>query len=788
MPFMGAHFGWGHRYSSHWTGLGNLPTVPVSGPMTSGSWVGIEYYAHSHFPAEYRDVFLINDWMYGTYLYRPGWDGALRKSLDGVLQPLIRRSEGGMLYRPTDLAVGPDGSLYVLGWGGNYHYERGQEGGWVFRLRYVGDQGGGESARPTVSRWRPASTKTVAELLADLGGDVLPARRVNAQDELVRRGRTASAPLIERLHDATLDTGRQTWTVWALGRMEDPSGKLSAFFRRLADPAERYPANLRVQGLRILGDRAVRFSEKGALPDRAAAALRDTNPRLRFEAVQAIRQAGAASLAEAVVAILKSEQDRVVYYAGWQALRRLASLEQRRAWLNDASPRVRLAALLGLQEDYAITLDEVLALAERESDLEVQSWALTFAMNPVLPDKMPNTTARVVLEQSVPIELLLTRAREAQAKPGLRRLYLRMLARASVRFDQRGPLIAFYRTLETDDERALVWPALAAAPAALPLAWEAFAGSDALRVAAIEALGRMGGLANRNVPSSEDELRTREAAETVVRDEADLADWLLRQLATIKPDDRRVPGAVRVLGNLNPPASWRLSPQAGETLAALFAGRADPAVREPLLRFLARLVPAQVSEPASLTRALESLSARPDPHLFHALQGVVRRLNLPIAVPEPSAATAAGVLGRMAGADPGRGRSIFFDAVSGAGCAVCHRIAGQGGDFAPDLSGLGARLTPQAIVEAILEPSAAITEGYDLHRIETGTGSFLGAIVREGDSEIVMVGADGNRFTVRAGEVTRHEKLSLSVMPAAYALFGDQAIADLTAFLLSLRD
>lgn len=788
MPFMGAHFGWGHRYSSHWTGLGNLPTVSVSGPMTSGSWAGIVYYAHAQFPAEYRDVFFINDWMYGTYVYRPGWDGALRQSRDSVLEPLIRRSEDGMLYRPTDLAFGPDGSLYVLGWGGNYHYERGREGGWVFRLRYVGGQGVGESAQPAASRWRPASAKSVAELLADLGGDVLPARRVNAQDELVRRGRPVSATLIERLHDTTLDTGRQTWTVWALGRIEDPSGELSAFFRRLADPAERYPANLRMQGLRILGERATQYGEHGALPERAAAALRDLNPRIRFEAVQAIRQAGATSLTETMVAMLKGEQDRVVYYAGWQALRRLASLEQRRAWLNDASPRLRLAALLGLQEDYAITLGEVLALAERESDLEVQSWALTFAMNPVLPEKMPNTSARVVLEQSVPIELLITRARDAQARPGLRQLYLRMLARASVRFEQRGPLIAFYETLETDDERALVWPALAAAPAALPLAWEAFAGSDALRDAAIQALGRMGGLANRNVPSSEEELRAREAADTIVRDEADLADWLLKQLSTIEPGDRRVPGAVRVLGNLNPPASWRLSPPAGEALAALLVQRADPAVREPLLRFLARLEPAQVSAPASLARALEALSARPDPHLFHALQSVVRRLNLPLTVPEPAAATATGVLSRLAGADVERGRFIFFDAVSGAGCAVCHRIAGQGGDFAPDLSGLGTRLTPEAIVEAILEPSAAITEGYDLHRVETGAGSFLGAIVREGDTDIVMVGADGNRFTVRAAEVTAREKLSLSVMPATYALFGDQAIADLTAFLRSLRN
>jgi len=68
MPFFGAHFGWGHRYSSHWTGEGNLPTVPVSGPMTSGSWAGIVYHDHEHFPPAYRNVFFVNDWMFGTYV------------------------------------------------------------------------------------------------------------------------------------------------------------------------------------------------------------------------------------------------------------------------------------------------------------------------------------------------------------------------------------------------------------------------------------------------------------------------------------------------------------------------------------------------------------------------------------------------------------------------------------------------------------------------------------------------------------------------------------------------
>jgi putative membrane-bound dehydrogenase-like protein len=71
MPFYGAHFGWGHPYSSHWSGEENLPTVPVSGPMFPGSGAGIIYYDHENFPPEYRQVFILNDWLDGTFIYRP---------------------------------------------------------------------------------------------------------------------------------------------------------------------------------------------------------------------------------------------------------------------------------------------------------------------------------------------------------------------------------------------------------------------------------------------------------------------------------------------------------------------------------------------------------------------------------------------------------------------------------------------------------------------------------------------------------------------------------------------
>jgi len=40
MPFYGAHFGWGHGWSTHWTGENHPPSVPITGPVYAGSGHG----------------------------------------------------------------------------------------------------------------------------------------------------------------------------------------------------------------------------------------------------------------------------------------------------------------------------------------------------------------------------------------------------------------------------------------------------------------------------------------------------------------------------------------------------------------------------------------------------------------------------------------------------------------------------------------------------------------------------------------------------------------------------
>ena len=77
MPFRGAHFGWNHPWSADWGDTPDSPVAPVSGPLFEGSGTGLIFCDSPAFPAAYRRVFFINDWLSKTtYLWRPQWDGA----------------------------------------------------------------------------------------------------------------------------------------------------------------------------------------------------------------------------------------------------------------------------------------------------------------------------------------------------------------------------------------------------------------------------------------------------------------------------------------------------------------------------------------------------------------------------------------------------------------------------------------------------------------------------------------------------------------------------------------
>jgi len=328
MPFYSAEFGWSHRWSTHWTGENHLPTAPISGPVYHGSGTGVLFADAPNWPASHRGVWIFNDWLRkSTHVYRPTWDGALLQPAGGKWEDFILARDA--LYRPVDMAFGPDGALYVIGWGSGYGVERNAKGemtneGRVFRIAPKGMK-----PLPPLPA-TPLAKMSVAELQADFAS-LLPVRRIDAQNELVRRGPGVRDELMQGL---TRSRAIETWTLWTLKRLGiDPT-----LFAQLATQADA-ALNTRLQALRILG------AMSATVPTQV---FRDKEPRLRFAAVQAVHQARQSDAVADLIALAAVEEDRLTYYATWHALRDLAGVETLRPLLTDPRGPVRCAALLAL--------------------------------------------------------------------------------------------------------------------------------------------------------------------------------------------------------------------------------------------------------------------------------------------------------------------------------------------------------------------------------------------------------------------------------------------------------
>ncbi len=370
MPFYGAHFGWNHPWSSHWSPETHAPTARVSGPLFQGSGTGVIFCRSPQFPPAYRGAFLVNDWLQKkTYLWRPEWDGAMLRPDGGEFTAFI---EGGSsLFRPTDLEFGPDGALWVLGWSSGYgaEWDDGKltNEGRIFRIAWK------DAPRAKSIKTKSLKEFSIEELISEFDSP-LPVRRINAQDQLVQRGKSVTPQLLKHLTAGGLTENQETWTIWALGRIPNATS-LPEFLQTILQADTKDAVNRQVQAVRILSHRANQFQLKDRLADCMTVALLHPQPRVRFAAVQAINEARQTELAPELLKLLEQESDATIFYAGWQALRTLRSVADRRALLMDKRAAVRRAALLSLLETQELTETEVQQLLSNETDSEIRQVA-----------------------------------------------------------------------------------------------------------------------------------------------------------------------------------------------------------------------------------------------------------------------------------------------------------------------------------------------------------------------------------------------------------------------------
>jgi putative heme-binding domain-containing protein len=147
-------------------------------------------------------------------------------------------------------------------------------------------------------------------------------------------------------------------------------------------------------------------------------------------------------------------------------------------------------------------------------------------------------------------------------------------------------------------------------------------------------------------------------------------------------------------------------------------------------------------------------------------------------------------LGRVApqkiAGDPTRGERLY--ATKG-GCSHCHTMNGRGGALGPDLTDIGARRSPSYLRESLVEPEAAVPDGFLQVELLTRDGRRIkGVRLNEDTFSIQIHDLAGNFHSFFRSELQQLNKQpGKSPMPSYQDTFTARELDDLVSYLDSLR-
>lgn len=801
-PFPSAHFGWGHPWSAHWTGENHLPSMTMAGPVFHGSGTGVVYGVPPLFPEKYRNVFFAADWLNRSiFVFRPQWDGSRLRNMDKpevfAAAPKGRSlgSSSGMVFEPTDIEFGPDGTLWVLSWGHGYGatIKDGEQvdAGRVYRIA--------PPAGPLTITGKPIpfdrlSTRTLVNDY--LRHEALPAKRIAAANELIRRARRNSPQTAEvvgalsreRARAVDAKTGRMfftdppgavTWRWWTLARIAPRDESITQFFTRIP---EWSTVSDHVTALRILGYRCGKTGRP--LPDVVHERLTDKEPRIRFAAVQAIREARDITCADELWSLAGTESDRGVFYATWQTLRKLASTSDVQSRLSDEQPGVRRAALLALLEDGKLSGDDVVPL-RLDVDRDVAELASRFV-------ELVGTKAKPVIEIAV--------AEKGDDGAVSIRFDMIELPGTHVRFtlsgsdpsDTNAKKYAGPFRLEPGGEvRAALFQGRSRLGPVVKATWEKLSGvspqpkMDLPPLAAVEV--------------SKIQPATRSPHRTAILQRGTLA-YTDREYRFISVPESLI-GATTIQTSNNDidvgsTGNRFLSFRIAEP-ATVYVGH-DRRVRErpAWLNDFERTGLTLKSDDSNFDLFMRQFAAGDvvlggntvDGNPGGKSQYVVAIAPLPVTLKPLSEPTGiADVLDRMESAHPGRGARLFYGPAT---CSRCHRLGSRGNAFAPNLTKLGKRADAKTIAESVLKPNAVIMEGFHTLVVLTKDGkSYSGFIKQESGLKLDLVQADGKLISIPKSNIELRRRQDKSAMPDGLSkLLTPQHVADLAAFIVAYNE
>ena len=134
--------------------------------------------------------------------------------------------------------------------------------------------------------------------------------------------------------------------------------------------------------------------------------------------------------------------------------------------------------------------------------------------------------------------------------------------------------------------------------------------------------------------------------------------------------------------------------------------------------------------------------------------------------------------------DAAKGRTIFEGK---GGCLKCHRVDAAGSYLGPDLTEIGAALSPAALDDALVDPIKTAQPGNRVIRAVTKTGAVItGRHLNEDTWSVQIIDADGRLRGLWKPDLKSYEVID-SPMPSYKTSLTPEERSDLVAYLASLQ-
>jgi putative heme-binding domain-containing protein len=719
-----------------------------------GSPAGLLIYHDTRIPERYRGLLYYPDvFRKLVRAYKVAPDGSTFK-ITGELEFM---KSNDPLFRPCQMVTGPDGAIYVCDWrtdsGGAGKLSGDGVHGRIFRITWAGTKDEPAIPRRGMDSWAKIPKMTDDQLVETLGAADLT-DRVEARKELVRRGSKSRDLVLKRFVSGTLEWEAR---LPALGVLQAFwNGEVEDLFRLLLNDESPDVRRLVAEGL---GYHAKPKDQR--VFESLLKALGDREPTVRRAGALAIGRVGNDGAADALVNALRLD-DHADAYLKDAYVRGIERLGER-----------GVAALMALS-----------ASGEKETELAVEAFAALRTKPGV---------------EALPVLLTNPHLSAAQRETLVRSF-------ANYQFDPPISLepLADFLTKRPSEPVAVVQAAL-----------EVFSASGGLN--SPKAAQLVVGLLGRSDPEvrltavkAAEETRLTAAVPVLLMMLADTARPQAERTAVVKAlrvmNDRRAAAPVLAILSGEHPAG--LKAEALRTLAVLddSAARAaaeklldqpDPAlITEAVVtigrtksgarlvgeRYLAKKLPRDLFP--QVTEALRAFAGDP---ALDKIRADVMKGGLLVSL-EPGQIEKVRRLVADKG-DPKKGKDLYLNTKLLA-CSSCHKMEGVGGQVGPDLTRVWDTHTIDKLLEAVVDPSKEIKEGYQTFRVVTTAGQVvLGLKVTETKDEVTIRDANGRDNRVLKDDIDEIGPTKLSLMPedAVARLSYDQLI-DLLAFLKSRRE